>query len=331
MADWEERTEQEQKKEKKEKKYVTRRDFYGCVLLFAVVIFAQSISIKGQIQQARDTLNNAIYTEAGAIESSISGISDRVARGIEDANNPLSSGELQITTVDMQAKKATIRMTAVPREYQKGMTMRFVVSCNDGEEKLTVPATMGEDCIFTAETEIPFYDTIAAMAYLQNGDTEYLREVGSMPLADTVLPYFQGGWNGGVTWTAASNRLEFDGDIDVYATAPEWQLQNSKTVDFSLQDAKVEVYLNDKLYRTFSAECHAEDETTIYCHCSLSGEDKLVLEGKNSTKAEFFFKAKDKDGIQYSYLVESGTWGGSEQGYDSTVYDMKDSERLTIE
>lgn len=328
MADWEERTEQE---EKKEKKYVTRRDFYGCVLLFAVVLFAQSISIKGQIQQARDTLNNAIYTEAGVIESSISGISDRVARGIEDANNPLSSGELQITAVDMQAKKATIRMTAVPREYQKGMTMRFVVSCNDGAEKLTVPATMGEDYVFTAETEIPFYDTIAATAYLQNGDTEYLREVGSMPLADMVLPYFQGDWNGGITWTAASNRLEFDGDIDVYVTAPEWQLQNSKTVDFSLQDAKVEVYLNDKLYRTLPAECQTEDETTIYCHCSLSGEDKLILEGKNSGKTEFFFKAKDKDGIQYSYLVESGTWSGSEQGYDSKTYDMDDRVRRTFE
>lgn len=330
MADWEERAEQEQK-EKKEKKYVTRRDFYGCVLLFAVVLFAQSISIKGQIQQARDTLNNVIYTEASSIESSISGISDRVARGIEDANHPLSSGELQITAVDMQAKKVTIRLTAVPKEYQKGMTMRFVVSCNDGEEKLFVPAAAGEDYIFTAETEIPFYDTIAVTAYLQNGDTEYLREIRSMPLADMVLPYFQGDWNGGITWTAASNRLEFDGDIDVYVTAPEWQLQNSKTVDFSLQDAKIEIYLNGKLYRTISAECHTEDEATIYCHCSLSGEDKLVLEGKESGEIAFFFKAKDKDGIQYSYLVESGTWSGSQQGYDSKTYDMDDSERRTIE
>lgn len=328
MADWEERTEQEQK-EKKEKKYVTRRDFYGCVLLFAVVIFAQSISIKGQIQQARDNINNAIYTEANSIENSIGGISDRVARGIEDANNPISSGELQIAAVDMQKKKATIRMTAVPKEYQKGMTLRFIVSGNDGEEKQSVSAAMGEDCIFTAETEIPFYDTIAVTAYLQKGDTEYLREIDNIPVADMVLPYFQGSWNGSISWTEAGNRLELDGDIDVYATAPEWLLQNSKTVDFSLRDAKVEVYLNGKLYRTIPAECAAEDETTVYCHSSLSGEDKLVLEGKEG-KVEIFFKAKDKNGIQYSYLAESGTWNAAQHGYESVTRDIDDRERRTF-
>lgn len=330
MADWEERTEQEQK-EKKEKKYVTRKEFYGCVVLLAAVIFAQSFSIKGQIQQAKDTISTTVSQQIHGVESSILGISDAVAQGVEDANNPISTGDLQITAVDMQAKKATIRMTATPREYQKGMTVRFVVSCNDGEEKLTVPAVMGEDRIFTAETELPFYDTIAATAYLQNGDTEYLRSIGSTPVASVVLPYFQGNWNGGITWTASANRLVFDGDMDVYVTAPEWQLQNSKAVDFSLQDAKAEIYLNDKLYRTLSAECTAEDETTTYCHCSLTGENKLVLERKDQGKIAFFVKVKDQNGIQYSYLLESGTWSGSEQGYDSTVYDMDDSERLTIE
>lgn len=333
MADWNDRNdgtdvnenaEQKLEKQPKEKKPLTRREFYVCFVLLVVLVFWQSMSIQDRIRQAENNTSNAVHQAEDRINSRIGNISDAVAQGVEDANNPIRSGSLEIAAVDMQAKKVTLRMTATPKEYQKGMMMRFIVSCNDGAEKLTVPAMMGDDRIFTAETEVPFYDTVLATAYLQKGDTEFIREIGSTPIADAVLPTFYGS----ITWTSSANQLVFDGDASVDITAPEW-MRYGKEKAFSLQDTKAEIYVNGKLYQTLPAEC--EMESTMECRyiCHLTEKNKIVL--KKAGNVEIFFKAKDQDGLEYSYLVEGGRWSGAQGGYDSTVFDMDDADRLTVQ
>ena len=333
MADWNDRNDGMDVNEKpeqkpKEKKYLTRREFYVCFVLLVVIVFWQSMSIKDRIRQAENNTSNAVHQAEDRINSRIGNISDAVAQGVEDANNPIRSGSLEIAAVDMQAKKVTLRMTAMPKEYQKGMTMRFIVSCNDGTEKLTVPATMGDDRIFTAEMEVPFYDTVLATAYLQKGDTEFIREIGSTPIADAVLPTFYGNWNGSITWTSSANQLVFDGDASVDITAPEW-MQYDKEKAFSLQDAKAEIYVNGKLCQTVPAECEMEDTMQCRYICHLTEKNKIVL--KKAGNVEIFFKAKDQDGLEYTYLVEGGRWSGAQQGYDSTVFDLDDADRLTVQ
>lgn len=333
MADWNDRNDGMDVNEKpeqkpKEKKYLTRREFYVCFVLLVVIVFWQSMSIKERIQQAGNNTTNAVYQAEDRINSRIGSISDAVAQGVEDANNPIRSGSLEIAAVDMRAQKVTLRMTAMPKEYQKGMTMRFIVSCNDGAEKLTVPATMGDDRIFMAETEIPFYDTVLATAYLQKGDTEFIREIGSTPIADAVLPTFYGNWSGSITWTSSANQLVFEGDASVDITAPEW-MQYGDTEDFSLQEERAEVYVNGKLYQTLPVECEMKEPKACRYICHLTEKNKIVL--KNPGNVEIFFKAKDKDGLEYTYLVEGGRWSGEQQGYDPAVFDMDEAERLTVQ
>lgn len=337
MADWNDRNDEmdvnenvEQKSEKKpkEKKYLTRREFYVCFVLLVVLVFWQSMSIQDRIGQAGNNTANAVHQAEDRINGRIGSISDAVAQGVEDANNPIRSGSLEIAAVDMQAKKVTLRMTATPKEYQKGMMMRFIVSCNDGAEKLTVPAMMGDDRIFTAEMEVPFYDTVLATAYLQKGDTEFIREIGSTPIADAVLPTFYGNWNGSITWTASTNQLVFEGDASVDITAPEW-MQYGDTENFSLQEERAEIYVNGKLYQTIPVEC--EMEGTMQCRyiCHLTEKNKIVL--KKAGNVEIFFKAKDQDGLEYTYLVEGGRWSGAQGGYDSTVFLMDEADKLTVQ
>ena len=234
---------------------------------------------------------------------------------------------MEIIDVDEKAKTATIRMTAAPKEYVNGMTVKFMVSC-DGAEKMEVSAAAGNDRVFTAEMEVPFCGVVSASAHMRKGNTEYIRSVGSVDVENTVLPAFHGNWGGSVSWQANGDFVVFDGDIVVEAMTPEWLMQRDKGASFRLKDTKVEVYMDGKLKKTLPAILFSQDEYVRSYRADFSGENKLQL--KNGKKIEFIFKAEDNNGLCYSYLAESGRWRQGD-GYESAVFEMDDNERLTIE
>lgn len=90
---------------------------------------------------------------------------------------------MEIAAADLKAKKVTLRMTVMPKEWKTGDTsLQFYLSC-DGGEKIAVDAAAGADHSFTAEKEIPFCETAAVTAILQRGDTEYPFDLGETSVA----------------------------------------------------------------------------------------------------------------------------------------------------
>ena len=105
-------------------------------------------------------------------------------------------------------------------------------------------------------------------------------------------------------------------------------MQRDKGASFRLKDTKVEVYMDGKLEKTLPAILFSQDEYVRSYRADFSGENKLQL--KNGKKIEFIFKAEDNNGLCYSYLAESGRWRQGD-GYESAVFEMDESDRLTVE
>lgn len=327
MEEQDYRPEEEQEKKPKEKKYVTRREFYICLMILLLFVFFQSLSIKERIQQVQNNVSNVVYSAENNISNTINSIPRNIEQGIEDANNPIRESSMEIMDVDVKARTATVRMTAAPKEYVDGMTMKFMVSCDEAEA-VEVSASAGNDRVFQAEMEVPFCGVVSASAHMRKGNTEYIRSVGSVDVEGSVLPAFNGNWGGSISWQANGDFVVFDGDVIVDVTMPEWLMNQEKGTSFHLKDVKVEVYVDGKLKKTISAIKISDDEYIKSYTADFSGENKLNL--KNGKKIEFIFKAEDNNGLCYSYLAEAGRWRQGD-GYESEVFEMDDHERLTIE
>ncbi|WP_458406729.1 hypothetical protein [Anaerotignum sp.] len=327
MADWDYRPEEEQKEEK-EKKYVTRKEFRICfVVLLAAIAFA-TFSINDSIRQMQNHVSNQVYQAEDHIGNIINSIPRNIEQGIEDANNPIRESSMEIIDVDAKAKTATIRMTAAPKEYVEGMTMKFLVSC-DGAEAMEVPAMAGSDRTFTAETEVPFCGVASATVHMRKGNTEMISRMPDVYIETAVLPVFNGRWSGSIGWQVSQDFVTFDGEIFVDVMKPEWSMMKDKGASFKLKNEKLEVYVDGKLHKTLPAIAYSWDEYAREYRTDVTGDNKIELE--EFKEIEFIFKAEDSNGLKYSYLAEKGTWT-QKDGYDSNAYwQMSEEDKLTIE
>ncbi|MBQ7758922.1 hypothetical protein [Anaerotignum sp.] len=326
MTDWYEN--QEEQKEEKEKKYVTRKEFRICfVILLAAIGFA-TFAINDSIEQARNDVKTQVYRTEEHISSIVNNIPRNIEQGIEEANNPLRESSMEIIDVDEKAKTATIRMTAAPKEYVNGMTVKFMVSC-DGAEKMEVSAAAGNDRVFTAEMEVPFCGVASATVHMKKGGTEYIQSMTGVNVESMVLPYFSGNRGGSVTWQASQDYVTFDGDIWVDVNCPEWILNLDKGASFDLKNEKMEVYVDGKLHKTLPVEIAHEDAYTTSYLAYINGENKIKL--KNGKEIEFIFKAEDNNGMKYSYLVDKGAWDQNGGYENDAIWNMPDADRLKIE
>ena len=322
MADWDCRVEEE-----KEKKYVTRKEFRICfIILLAAIAFA-TIAVKDSVEQARNYVSNQVYQSEQHVSNIINNIPRNIEQGIEDANNPIRESSMEIVDVDEKAKTATICMTAAPKEYVNGMTVKFMVSC-DGE-KVEVPAVADADRTYQAELTVPFCDVVSATVHLQKNGAEHICRMPDVYVNEVVLPVFNGRWSGSIGWLANQDFVTFDGEILVDVNTPQWLMQKDKGTSFVLKDTKLEVYVDGKLDKTLPAIVRSQDEYNREYRTDFTKDNKIKL--KEFKKIEFIFKAEDNNGLKYSYLAEMGTWT-QKDGYDSKDYwEMMDEEKLTIE
>ena len=327
MADWDYRPEEEQKEEKP-KKYVSRKEFYICfVILLGALAFA-TFAMEDRMEQVQNHVSNQVYQMEERVNSTINSIPRNIEQGIEDANKTIRESNIEIVDVDAKARTARIRMAAAPKEYVDGMTMKFLVTCDDAEA-MEVPAKAGSDRTFTAETEVPFCGVASATVHMRKGGTEYIQSVTGLNIENIVLPYFNGNWGGSVSWQASQDFVTFDGDITVDVSTPEWLMNKDKGASFQLKDEKIEVYIDGKLKKTMPAIRVSNDKYFREYLVSITGENRIQLKG--GREIEFVFKAEDNNGLNYSYLVEKGNWHQGEGYENDAIWNMTDEERLTIE
>ena len=134
---------QDEKQEKKKQYPVTRRDFYGCVIILLIAIFLQGIQTRALIRRGNTQLENSMANRISSVESRIENIPNSIETALLEADNPFRESSVEIAAADLKAKKVTLRMTAMPKEWKTGDTsLQFYLSC-DGGEKIAVDAAAG--------------------------------------------------------------------------------------------------------------------------------------------------------------------------------------------
>ena len=294
MADWDYRPEEEQE-EKKQKKYVTRKEFYICFIILLIALAAATFAIDDSINMAKSYVANQVYQTEERISSTINSIPRNIEQGIEDANNPIREGYMEMIDVDYEAKNVTLRMTVVPKEYQDGMTVHFFVSC-DGNEAMKVEATAKEDRTFIAECEVPYCDRAEVKAVLRKGNTEYLKLIGSESIYSQIMPEFHGMFPGSVSYGANVHRFNRTVELRVYA--PDWMTRNSL---FTLKDVTAVVEIDGKTVMTVPME----ELERRYDHAAYEVQlEEFKLHA--GEKLKVYCTAEDNGGRKYTYVVERG-------------------------
>ena len=319
---------QDEKQEKKKQYPVTRRDFYGCVIILLIAIFLQGIQTRALIRREAQSMNNRCQNIESQMRNSISNIQDGIESSLAEADNPFRESSVEIAAADLKAKKVTLRMTAMPKEWKTGDTsLQFYLSC-DGGEKIAIDATAGADHSFTAEKEIPFCETAAVTAILQRGDMEYPSDLGETSVAGAVYPFFSGDFLGSYSWVAVGKEATVGGDINVEVQPSDWMMQKGK--DLTLKNPTVEIYVDGKRVQKHKMQAEVAD-TNFTCYTYTIEKAFKVKEGQY---IEVYFKAEDENGLKYTYLVDrSHVTNGDVETAESAVpaADSVQEGRLKVE
>lgn len=319
---------QEEKQEKKKQYPVTRRDFYGCVIILLIAVFLQGMQTRALIRREAQNMNNRCQNIESQMWNSISNIQDGIASSLAEADNPFRESSVEIAAADLKAKKVTLRMTVMPKEWKTGDTsLQFYLSC-DGGEKIAVDAAAGADHSFTAEKEIPFCETAAVTAILQRGDAEYPFDLGETSVAGAVYPYFSGEFLGSYSWVAVGKEATVGGDINVEVQPSDWMMQKDKSL--TLKNPAIEIYVDGK--RVQKHKMQAEIDDTDFTRYTYTIEKAFKV--KEGQYIEVYFKAEDENGLNYTYLVDrSHVTNGDVETAESAIEaaDSVQEGRLKVE
>lgn len=289
---------QDEKQEKKKQYPVTRRDFYGCVIILLIAIFLQGIQTRALIRRGNTQLENSMANRISSVESRIENIPNSIETALLEADNPLQESSVEIVAANLKEKKVTLRMTAMPKEWKTGDTsLQFYLSC-DGGEKIAVDAAAGADHSFTAEKEIPFCEVAAVTAILQRGDMEYPSDLGETGVSGAVYPFFSGDFYSTFTWTGGGSEASVSGNVEVEVQLSDWMMQEDKSL--TLKNPTVEIYVDGKRVQKHKMQAEIDDVSLTRYTYTIEKAFKV----KEGQYIEVYFKAEDENGLKYTYLVD---------------------------
>ena len=291
---------QDEKQEKKKQYPVTRRDFYGCVIILLIAIFLQGMQTRALIRRGNTQLENSMANRISSVESRIGNIPNSIETALLEADNPFRESSVEIVAANLKEKKVTLRMTAMPKEWKTGDTsLKFYLSC-DGGEKIAIDATAGADRSFTAEKEIPFCEVAAVTAILQRGDMEYPSDLGETSVSGAVYPYFSGDFSWSCSWTGGGNEATVDGDITVEVQPSDWMMQEDKSL--TLKNPTVEIYVDGKRVQKHKVTDGVDEDDPYLTRYTYTIQKAFQV--KEGQYIEVYFKAEDENGLNYTYLVD---------------------------
>ena len=91
---------QDEKQEKKKQYPVTRRDFYGCVIILLIAIFLQGIQTRALIRRGNTQLENSMANRISSVESRIENIPNSIETALLEADNPFRESSVEIAAAD---------------------------------------------------------------------------------------------------------------------------------------------------------------------------------------------------------------------------------------
>lgn len=227
----------------------------GVLAIFWLVNFLDSMN--STISRLQSELNRVNSN----VSSQISNITSQVTDLLEEQSSILLDESVQISLIDIETNTFTLDMWAIPKVWQEGMTVTFVVDC--GGEVFTLPGTETDGHRFTGSLSCPLGNGAVQVdaSFTVDGVTQTQRMTWmSHYLLEDTFPWVN---IIGSLPTVYSGALSANGDlviregdlfVDVHTFGAEEQFQG---VTFAgpaptLTDIKAGLFLNKTLVTWFT-------------------------------------------------------------------------------
>ncbi len=302
--------------------FVTKKEFYVCIMVsFCIllgVVLWQGTRIVYRIEEKGNQIQNSLQEH---LSFEISNILNSIRHALEEGENPLLESHLELMGIDEKKKTVTVLTEVVPKEYEKGMQVTFLLSC-DEKEPISVLAEEKMGKVFSAIQTFPYCSSITGKVLLQKGNLEEVQYLDELSLGGELYPQIDGFANYSFLYQGSKTEFSVD-DIQVNVFLPIDSLQGKR--DY-LREPEVQVFHNRKLV----------EEISLQREWDIDGEGQVCRgKGKKRFAAEVgdtftvMFAGTTMSGTQYTYILEQGKVEKNGE-FASCVDEMPKEERLKI-
>lgn len=285
----------------------------GCVLLVVVIVlFAQISQVKENIDSLwsnvsdMDTTISNVRNQMGDLSSNIR---DQISAALEEENNPISTFEYELVTVDWDAQTVTVRFDTTLKEYKAESRLQFLVDwvkVDDTAGQTASDFVVGPD--FTAEVTFPMNYYAQFTIRVEDGagnlreqpvDYSYSFHPDSFWLEayNLMTPFLITVKGAGATTVTAEGGQAY---IDILSVYPEFSWP---------EKAEITAWVNGKeVFSDLMVITQSEESTDLFCAALTGKYFELTL--KESDEFQVMVRVTDNLGRVQEFwegaVVEDG-------------------------
>lgn len=285
----------------------------GCVLLVVVIVlFAQISQVKENIDSLwsnvsdMDTTISNVRNQMGDLSSNIR---DQISAALEEENNPISTFEYELVTVDWDAQTVTVRFDTTLKEYKAESRLQFLVDwvkVDDTAGQTASDFVVGPD--FTAEVTFPMNHCAQFTIRVEDGagnlreqlvDYSYSFHPDSFWLEayNLMTPFLITVKGAGTTTVTAEGGQAY---IDILSVYPEFSWP---------EKAEITAWVNgEEVFSDLMVITQSEETTDLFCAALTGKYFELTL--KESDEFQVMVRVTDNLGRVQEFwegaVVEDG-------------------------
>lgn len=284
-----------------------RRIFFSALALLSALYFI--IYYADKMQRLENNISNLQMNMSGIrydISSQIGSIQNEIYESLKKEYGLISDFSIDHRDIDFALRTVVLDISALPREWTKGSSAKFVI---DSEGTETAVDCAYENGTITASATVPLTNFINVSAVIKDGDITKQEKLGDV--TDLLnLCILQVDTDGFIrsTRTMGDNKLTMSGSVMLFVQ----QYFSDKTNRPSYVDSAIlEITENGKVTETVDLKNHiclqGEDGFSDYTY-DIESMVRYVNPGDTF---DFIVTVTDSNGVVYKSLAESIVIGDS--------------------
>jgi hypothetical protein len=282
---------------------------YVATALILSVMTGQFFYMNHQYNGMKQKVMELANSNASAIYSIPTTLSNSLAEAQQEAMNPFELAEWGVSEEGFKNNKFSINFDAMPKVYSETTEVEFQLTMSRGG-KLILQGESQNAPHFTAKAEIPFCSWVEAVALLKNGSQIQVKNMGRISLEEEYALQFYGYVLGG--YSIEENAL-IPSEFELVAEVRNPHGKPNTGVNSVL----AVVYVNGKEISRlpmalrdqgiWQGDSLSDNETRTY---GTRLTEKIPL--KAGDKIKFEIEAEDSNGLHYRMEIETWKYDGSQ-------------------
>ena len=271
-------------------------------LAVSVILLINTFSLSSRVKSLENNIKNTtrlLSSQYDNISSNIYNISDSVTSAVEKGTSIIASSEYNFGEINETDFSIPVIFSITPKEYSDGTAAQIYI--NNKPYDMTYNNGHFE---YTADTKLTS-DSLEAtkVALISNGTTKF-QELSDMYVSvkNEFFPYIDCDFSSTSNYTTTvDNILRFDcsGDVNLNIS----YLGSADSNRDKIKSAKANIYVNDKLEKSFDINIELEDYGYINisdCKLEIPPKSEFYIEAEITNDTGFVYKK-----VLYSFETDS--------------------------